>query len=225
MSGEYSFWEERFIKDGRVWGDAPSPTAVEALGIFKDRGARSILVPGCAYGRHCMAFAVNGLTVTGFDVAMSALKMARGWHSEENAPVFLAKADARKIPFVRGTFKGAYLFNFIHFFLREERFIVLSELGRVLAPGAPLVLSVFSTGDQEYGKGTEVEPDTFEARRGRPAHFFSREDLLEHLKDFRIDRCKEVEEREDHGGRPHVHILWSVWASTSDFANKESSKI
>ncbi len=214
MNTDFVYWETRFRNDGKVWGEKPSLTAIEAVRLFRDFDARKILVPGCSYGRHCLLFAREGFSVTGFDVALSALHIAREWLLSESVSSALVQVDARWCPFAPGSFEGAYLFNFLHFFLREDRARVMRELRRVLAPGAPVVLSVFSEFDPGYGRGTEVETGTFDARGGRPAHFFSEADLLEQLAGFHIARFQRVEEREDHGGKEHAHMLWAAWVLT-----------
>jgi len=214
VNTDFDFWEARFRKDGKVWGEDPSPSAAEAVSFFRDFGARNILVPGCSYGRHCLLFAKEGFAVTGFDVALSALYIARDWLFSRSVSAALVRADARWCPFAPGSFEGAYLFNVLHFFLREDRTRVLNELCRVLVPGAPIVLCVFSDSDPGYGRGLEVEPGTFDARSGRPAHFFSEASLLEQLSGFRIARFQKVEESESHGGKQHVHVLWTAWVLT-----------
>ena len=62
------------------------------------------------------------------------------------------------------------------------------------------------------GKGIEIEPNTYEPRKGKSVHYFTESDLLEHFKGFQIIEIRIIEEPESHGGN-HVHkcryiIIW-----------------
>ena len=51
-----TYWDDRFHREGRVWGEAPSQTAVYARDRFIENGVRTILVPGAGYGRNVRVF-------------------------------------------------------------------------------------------------------------------------------------------------------------------------
>ena len=42
------FWDRRFRTEGPLWGEAPSPSALEAEALFRERRVETVLVPGCA---------------------------------------------------------------------------------------------------------------------------------------------------------------------------------
>ena len=72
---------------------------------------------------------------------------------------------------------------------------------------------VFSDKESSYGKGKEFEPNTFESKLGRPVHYFTEEDLIDHLKDFRIINLGQIEEKEKHGILgSHTHSLRYIFA-------------
>ena len=73
--------------------------------------------------------------------------------------------------------------------------------------------TVFSEKDPSFGKGKELEVNTFESKPKRPTHYFSENDLMEHFKDFKIIKTGVIEEQENHGKiGPHIHILRYIFA-------------
>jgi len=64
-----------------------------------------------------------------------------------------------------------------------------------------------------FGKGREVENNTFESKPGRQVHYFGKEDLRDHFQDFSIVKNRIIEDPENHGEQgPHSHILRYIFA-------------
>ena len=70
-----------------------------------------------------------------------------------------------------------------------------------------MFFTVFSEEESNFGQGKEVEKNTFETRPGRPAHYYTEDDLLEQFKNFSIIEKGILTDPEDHGGKPHTHVL------------------
>ena len=64
------YWETRFAKEGKIWGDYPSGTATHALGLFQKYGVKKILVPGAGYGRDTKLFSSAGFNDINLDKAL-----------------------------------------------------------------------------------------------------------------------------------------------------------
>lgn len=73
--------------------------------------------------------------------------------------------------------------------------------------GGLLYFTVFSEKESSFGEGQEVEKNTYESRPGRPAHYFTEEDLNNHFTGLQVIEAGLMEEPEDHGGKPHTHSL------------------
>ena len=71
------YWDERYKREGMIWGDRPSVTAKQALEIFLRHGVKSVMVPGAGYGRNARFFQAAGLDVTGLEIAGEALHLAQ----------------------------------------------------------------------------------------------------------------------------------------------------
>ena len=72
-----SYWEGRFSGEGRIWGDEPSNTAVQALVLFRREQAKNVLVLGSGYGRNTRLFSGAGLQVDGIEISPTAVEAAR----------------------------------------------------------------------------------------------------------------------------------------------------
>jgi SAM-dependent methyltransferase len=93
---------------------------------------------GCGVGLYAEAVAqAIGCPVVGVDASPPALRQAPGGR--------LAAADAQHLPFHDGTFDFAYTINMVHHLKRGEQERALAEIGRVLRPGAPLLVFEINT--------------------------------------------------------------------------------
>jgi ubiquinone/menaquinone biosynthesis C-methylase UbiE len=94
----------------------------------------------CGYGRHAISLARAGYRVTGVDRSPTLLAEARR-RAGDDGPPELVEADYRELPFPDERFDAALnLFTSLGFYGDEEDVKALSEIGRVLRPGARLVI-------------------------------------------------------------------------------------
>lgn len=126
-----------------------------------------LLDVGCGHGRHALALAQRGASVTGLDFAAHLLARARQLAAALAVSVSWIRGDMRALPLRGGSVQAATLFDAFGFFDDdEENLRALQELARVLAPGGRLALKVvnaepiiagFRAADREEGAGTVVE--------------------------------------------------------------------
>lgn len=203
-----SYWDQRFSREGRIWGDESSPTAVMAARLFRDHGVQTVLTPGSGYGRNSRLFSTSGFTVVGVEVSAVAVELARQFDRQTTHHV----GSVLDLSFDDTPYDAIYCFNTLHLFYGNERRRLVSQCACKLRPGGLAFFTAFSDSDASYGRGTEVESNTFESRPGRPAHYFTEEDLLDHFRAFEVLETGVVEEPEDHGEGPHVHKLRYILA-------------
>jgi len=198
------YWDARFRSEGRVWGDAPSRTAEHALELFSRHGVRSVLVPGAGYGRNTRLFSAEELAVTGVEVSGVAYEMAQEFDPASR----ICHASALDLSFLNETYDAVYGFNILHLFRYNDRLTFIRQCREHVTSGGLLYFTVFSEREPSFGKGTEVEPGTFESKPGRPAHYFTGHDLRDHFPGVRVLATGLTEDEEDHGEEgPHTHIL------------------
>ena len=210
------FWDERYRREGHIWGDAPSITAEPVARFFRANGLSRVCIPGCAYGRHCLYFARQGFRVVGVDLAPAGLALAAAGARAAGVQgaVAVAGGDALALPIRGGAFDGIFAFNLLHLFLADGRARCAAEFCRILRPGGWLCASVFATEDPSYGKGQPLEPNTFDDRGGRPAHYFTAPEIRELVKaaGFIPRGIETIHEPESHGAGPHMHVWHLVTA-------------
>ncbi len=212
MTAEQTYWDKRFADEGELWGKAPSPSAERAARLFAVWEAHSVLVPGCAYGRHCAHFAHHGFHVVGVDNSSVALEMARRIAADEGLAVDYMLGPATKLPLDSGGTDAIYDRALLHLLNAADRERAVAEYFRVLRTDGILYATYFSDQDAECGHGVEVEPGTFDAKHGRPAHFFSEGELREQFAGFHVSVLRLISETEDHGGTTHDHVFWELIA-------------
>jgi len=208
------FWDERYRREGHVWGDAPSVVAPAVVRFFRAQGLRRVCIPGCAYGRHCLYFAGQGFRVVGLDISEAGVALAAAAARDAGVPVAVAAGDAVALPVRDGAFEGVFAFNLLHLFLAEGRARCAAELCRILRPGGWLCATLFATEDASCGKGLAVEPNTFDDRGGRPAHYFTTPEVKDLLTaaGFIPRSVETIHEQENHGAGPHMHVWHLVTA-------------
>jgi SAM-dependent methyltransferase len=104
-------------------------------------GGELLDVP-CGFGRHSLPLARAGYRVTGVDRAQPLLDEARRRAGDQSG-VRIARADYRELPFADASFDAAVnLFTSLGYLGDEEDTRALAEIGRVLRPGARLVIEI-----------------------------------------------------------------------------------
>jgi len=198
-----TYWDKRFRDEGYVWGDSPSQTAVYALTIFRQKKVKRILVPGSGYGRNTKLFSESGFDVTGIEISKVACEIAKEYDPQTkhyNGSVLDMSFDSNK-------YDAIYCYNVLHLFREKERELCLRECAAKVSDNGLMFFTVFSDRDPSFGKGEEVEKNTFESRPDRPVHYFTEDTLLDLFKDYETLESGIMEDPEDHSGGPHIHIL------------------
>ena len=98
-----------------------------------------VLDLACGAGRHLARLREEGMAAVGIDLSAPLLREAAARRGLGGAVV---RADMRALPFARGAYDGLvnYFTSFGYFPTREEDQTVLSEIRRVLRPGAPFLV-------------------------------------------------------------------------------------
>jgi SAM-dependent methyltransferase len=205
-----SYWQERYLRSGRIWGTAPSPTTALAASLFQRRGVQRLLVPGAGYGRNAGFLARAGFTVIGVEISEEAIRLAE----QTNPGVTFVHGSFLEAPLEPRSFDAVYCFNVLHLFLRQDRENFMQRCRDCLRDGGLAFVAVFSDEEASFGRGASPEENTFESKPGRPVHYFTAADLDGHFRGFEILESGLVEDPEDHDDQgPHVHRLRYVAAA------------
>jgi ubiquinone/menaquinone biosynthesis C-methylase UbiE len=139
-------WDE-FFSDFylRAYADDESQGEAQAQALAAARLARcpaggDLLDVPCGFGRHSVPLARADYHVVGVDRSESLLAEARRRAGGERWPK-LVRADYRELPLADESFDAALnLFTSLGYLGDEQDTRVLAEIGRVLRPGARLVI-------------------------------------------------------------------------------------
>ncbi|MCX6012517.1 MAG: class I SAM-dependent methyltransferase [Chloroflexi bacterium] len=199
-----SYWDNRFRAENRIWGETPSNSAYHALALFNSINVKSVLVPGAGYGRNSQVFSRAGLQVTGLEISPIAIKLA---NQTDPKTMFIQKS-VLELDDLNMTFDAIYCFNVLHLFREPQRKLFIKKCLSVLNKNGVFFFVIFSEKEKSFGEGDEVEPGTFESKPGRPVHYFTGEDLMDHFKEFHLLEKGKTEDTETHGEEgKHTHIL------------------
>jgi len=203
IEGVEDYWDKRFKDEGKIWGELPSRTAQYALELFCSANVKSVLIPGSGYGRHTKFLSTCGFDVTGIEISSVACDLA----SEFDPLSRFYNASVLDMSFDTNRYDAIYCFNLLHLFRENDRYVFIQQCDDRLNKGGLMFFTVFSEEESTFGKGREVERNTFESRPGRPAHYFTEADLKAHFVKYDLVDMGMIEDPEDHGGKPHTHAL------------------
>lgn len=211
-----AYWNNRY-KDGAIWGTDECPSAVLAQECFREHSARNILVPGCGYGRNSLYLAQKGFDVVAFDISNAAIEFAIEQSNKLSLKNLRYEVDSLFEPqFLQAKpFDGIYLSNIIHLFMEEQRKQVLEKMTSLLKPNGILAFSVVSVFDKgNYGKGEEVEPNTFMKHKDKLLHCYDEQELHTILEpNYEIlKKCLHTQSEPDPSGEIEELNLWFVAA-------------
>ncbi len=216
------YWDGRFESEERIWGERPSHTAEYALELFERRNIKRIMVPGAGYGRNTKFFSSKGYAVTGVEISEEAYKIALAY--DERTEFY--KSSILDIQITNESYDAIYCFNVLHLFRENERVLFLDKCFDWLKAGGVAFFTVFSTEEKSYGKGSEVEKNTFESKQGRPVHYFSDQDIKDHFSKFDILETGLMKDTENHGDEgEHVHTLRYIFAKKFKFDSEKSESV
>ena len=194
---------------GRDRWSTPDPLVVELIPRFQQEGVRTVLDLGFGVGRHAIVCAEAGFEVYGLDASASGLTYARRWAAQEGVELRLQTGDMAALPFSGDFFDLILTWNVIYHGGADYVRRTITEIKRCLKPEGYLLCTLMSTANEHYGKGQEVEPNTFVVpgahEKSHPHHYFDRAAIDRYLCDFNLLRCEDVEQ--DGPGSFHWQLL------------------
>ncbi len=124
------------------WSNFRNKPVAEAVDLAGNiSGRKKILDIGCGNGRNLLPF--SGHELYGIDFSENMISVAEKFCKKHNVKVNLRVADAKKLPFDDDYFDIVLMLNMFHHFPRSKQEKVLSEVRRVMKPGALVLCSVW----------------------------------------------------------------------------------
>jgi MPBQ/MSBQ methyltransferase len=138
-----------------------------------------ILEIGVGNGKTLTSFLNKGWAVYAIDVSPSAVKIAKQVVKEANAKAELSVGDAAKLEFKDKFFDAVFLFHVLGHLSAEDRKLAVKEAFRVLKKGGKCYFREFGISDYRFGKGIEVEKNTFRKGTNVWVHYFEEGEVKE----------------------------------------------
>ncbi len=180
-----------------VWSE-PDKKVEEFLPQLQDEKVDRVLDLGCGLGRHTILLAKSGFSTYAMDVSEQGLEHCRTRLKTEGIQASLHHGKMDSLPFSNGFFDFILSWNVVYHSTREGVTKTLREVFRVLRTGGVFYLTLNSTRNEWFGKGTEIEANVFvnpAKGDGQHLHYFSDKDIVhELLSGWHIEAMKEEEQ-------------------------------
>lgn len=156
MSGQP--WDASYVGQVAPWDIGGPQPAVAGL-VVGGRLTGAVLDAGCGSGENALLVAAAGLPVLGFDVAGTALAMARARAAERGLAAEFVEADALRLEDLGRTFDTVLDCGLFHALDVSERERYVAGLVSVTAPGATVFVLCFSDQGPDTGPHPVTEAD------------------------------------------------------------------
>lgn len=148
-------WDASYIGEPAPWDTGRPQPAVVRLAA-EGRFTGPVLDAGCGSGENALFIAAQGVPVFGFDVAETAVEMARTKAAEQGVDAEFAVADALRLERLGRTFATVLDCGLFHAFDDEERQRYVASLASVCERDATAYILCFS----DEGGDTGAHPVT-----------------------------------------------------------------
>ncbi len=167
------YWEIEYRRRGKLWRGASKE--LDEISKYILNGMT--LDAGCGNGKDTPQIK----DIVGMDFSRNALKLY---------PFRIkVRGDLTSPPFKDSTFSNILFLHSLDHLLEDGRKIAMKEAHRILKEGGRAIIKSFSTNDFRYGKGKEIEINTFERGNRIYTHYFS-ENEFENIPLFKVERKK-----------------------------------
>jgi tellurite methyltransferase len=208
-------WEAYWQGDeDHSWWRAPAPEVLDFIASQSPAERPDVLDLGCGLGRHAIAFAKAGFTVTAIDASESAVSHLSRWARGLSLEIRTVVCDVLSDRIPENGFDIVLAYNVIYHGYRPRLAAAIDRVGKLLRPGGLFYLTCPSRGDGKYGHGRELAPHTFASENAvapGDMHYFADEaDLDELLSGFVPIRREKREGYWDNKGTKQFYSTWHV---------------
>ncbi|MCD8540497.1 MAG: class I SAM-dependent methyltransferase [Leadbetterella sp.] len=165
------FWEENFAGKQEMWGLEPAQSARVAGDLFREKGVKSVLIPGIGYGRNARVFRESGIEVTGIEISETAIGLAR---KHFGTGMVIHHGSVTDMPFDNRLYDGIFCYGLVHLLDTAERAKLIADCYNQLEENGYMVFTAITKDAPTYGQGTPVGEDRFEMFGGVKMFFYDR---------------------------------------------------
>ncbi len=168
------------------------------------RGAKRVLDLGCGNGWLSIYLARHSFYVSGMDIAIHAIELARQWAEQEGHEIQFDVGDIADLPYPDNSFEAVVANSIFEHLTADLTRLTLERLKAILVPGGTFFgcFDKVGTGPGEYyslNDGTHVYTD--KGRKGMLLRFYSDNELSELFSQWKVIEVSTL----DSGSR----IVWA----------------
>lgn len=117
---------------------------------------------GTGAGRHTKLASELGLQAFGTDISFTGLRHAAQRLQQAGAQPLVSQASMLALPFADGSFRIVLSYGVFYYGTATEMKRAIAEVHRVLTSGGRALVVLRSTDDYRFGKGRQLERNTFQ---------------------------------------------------------------
>jgi tellurite methyltransferase len=215
------FWSD---PENWEWWKIPAPEVLELIGAHSPREKPQVLDLGCGLGRHAIAFARAGFSVTAIDGSEAAIQHLQEWANQLGLAIKSLQGDVLDPRLTHDPFDLVLSYNVIYHGYRSQFEAAIQYVYKLLKPGGLFFFTCPSREDGKYGYGEEVAPHTYLSSKSitpGDMHYFTDEaDLDALLAGFRLLSRVKDEGYFENQGQQQYYSNWQVLAQKPGYAGR-----
>ena len=198
------FWESSFIEKQMMWGFEPTDSAILTKDFFLEKKVKDILVPGIGYGRNAKVFIENGINVTGIEISKTAIELAR----ENGLHINIIHGSVTDMPFDNKLYDGIFCHALLHLLDEQEREQFIKNCYNQLKPNGYMIFTTVSKKAPMFGKGKQLNKDSFEIMEGVKMYFYDSDSLQQEFGKYGLVDFIEIDEpNKDLKNKPSINFI------------------
>lgn len=157
--------------------------------LEKHHSARFLDI-GLGAGRHTRFAAEVGFRAFGMDISFVGLQHARERLLTASLQASLSQASMLALPYMDCSFAAVLSYGVFYYGTAHELRLAIAEAHRILLPGGKAFVVLRTTDDYRFGKGSQVERNTFQLDISDTneyqsiQHFLESDDIPAYFADF-----------------------------------------
>jgi ubiquinone/menaquinone biosynthesis C-methylase UbiE len=176
---------DKILREEQYSSEEPDETVVNFANSLKNKNKNlRVLDLGCGAGRHLVYMAKQSLEAHGTDISETGLCMTKERLKRQRLEGFLVKCDMKMLPYKDSCFDAVICLHAIYHQKLKGIQETISGIRRILGKKRLLLINFLSKRTYSYGKGIEVEENTFIEEEGAERgvlHYFAGREEIEHL--------------------------------------------
>lgn len=198
-------WDEQWSKEKTInkWLK-PSKILIDLVEKLDRSLFKRALDIGCGAGRHVIYLASEGFETYGTDFSQPGVTHTQEWLEREGLTANVQKMDMTELPYEDGYFDLIVAYNVIYHTNFAGMQDLVKKIRSKIRPGGYLFITLKGTKEWTFGKGVEIEPNTYEAPgKGVPIHYSTEDEIDTLFSDFEITFTKHFDYTKEKTKRHH----------------------